>query len=113
MSFLGDSIQYVSYVNLPAVVRERIERHLFAVRRPLGSAAQVVGLETWTKLLPSTLLIQTPTTPDRTDAKTMRFPCGENAAFSWLCVDGTSSTAGEFGLSRSRRQMLRLFVTET
>jgi hypothetical protein len=40
----GDSIQYVSYVNLPPVVRERIERHLFAVRRPLRSAALMVGV---------------------------------------------------------------------
>ncbi len=39
-----DSIQHVGYLNLPAICGVRIERHLFAVRRPLGSAALMVGV---------------------------------------------------------------------
>ena len=70
------------------------------------------GFEICTRLLPSSLLIQTPGTPDRSDARAMRFPSGEYWALNCALVEEMSSTAGASGCTRSLRQMFALLEIE-
>ena len=76
-SFLGMPFGYVRHIYFPAIQWERVKRYLVSVRRPLRTATLTWGFEICTRLLPSSLLIQTPCAPERTDAKVMRFPSGE------------------------------------